>query len=58
MQKDKGKFNAIISGTFSLTLSTIILKLLGLFYKVPLATILGDEGMGYFNAAYALFYKS
>ena len=55
MQKDKGKFNAIISGTFSLTLSTIILKLLGLIYKVPLATVLGDEGMGYFNSGYTVY---
>lgn len=54
--KNKGmKTSAIISGTFSLTLSTVIVKLLGLIYKIPLAAILGDEGMGYFNSAYAVY---
>lgn len=49
----------ILGGTVSLTVSTVIVKLLGVFYKIPLAHILGDEGMGYFNSAYtvyALFY--
>nr|MBE6544777.1 polysaccharide biosynthesis protein [Oscillospiraceae bacterium] len=49
------KGGGIISGAFSLTLSTIIVKLLGLIYKVPLASILGDEGMGYFNSAYTVY---
>ena len=45
----------ILGGTFSLTLSTIIVKLLGLIYKIPLSSILGDEGMGYFNSAYTVY---
>lgn len=52
-KSDQG--GGIISGAFSLTLSTIIVKLLGLIYKVPLAAILGDEGMGYFNSAYTVY---
>jgi len=47
--------STLIGGTFSLTLSTIIVKLLGLIYKIPLSAILGDEGMGYFNSAYTVF---
>ena len=42
-------------GAFSLGLSTIIVKILGLIYKIPLSSILGDEGMGYFNSAYAVY---
>ena len=45
----------IIKGTFSLALSTVIVKLLGLIYKIPLAALLGDEGMGYFNSAYTVY---
>ena len=45
----------IINGAFSLTLSVIIVKALGLIYKVPLSYILTDEGMGYFNTAYTVF---
>jgi len=44
-----------ISGALTLTLSAIILKILGFIYKIPLATVLGEEGMGYFNTAYTVF---
>ena len=47
--------SGLVGGAFSLTLSTIIVKILGLIYKIPLATILGDEGMGYFNSAYTVY---
>ncbi len=47
--------SSIIKGTFSLTLSTVIVKMLGLIYKIPLAALLGDEGMGYFNSAYTVY---
>lgn len=45
----------IVGGTLSLTISTLIVKFLGLIYKIPLASILGDLGMGYFNSAYTVF---
>lgn len=50
MEKSK-----VISGTLSLTISTVIVKVLGLIYKIPLANLLGDEGMGYFNSAYTVY---
>ncbi len=52
---NKEPLSGIVGGAFSLTLSTIILKVLGLVYKIPLANILGDEGMGYFNSAYTVY---
>lgn len=45
----------LTTGAFSLALSTIIVKILGLIYKIPLSSILGDEGMGYFNSAYTVY---
>ena len=45
----------IIGGTLSLTVGTLIVKFLGLIYKIPLAAILGDLGMGYFNSAYTVY---
>ena len=45
----------ILGGTLSLTVSTVIVKLLGVLYKIPLAHLLGDEGMGYFNSAYTVY---
>ena len=44
-----------VNGAISLSLSVIIVKLLGVLYKIPLANLLGDEGMGYFNSAYTVF---
>jgi len=47
--------NALFGGALSLTVGTLIVKLLGLIYKIPIASILGELGMGYFNTAYTLF---
>ena len=44
-----------LSGVTVLTLSTVIVKVIGLVYKIPMMQILGAEGMGYFNAAYELY---
>ena len=45
----------LIGGALSLTFSNLAVKLLGLIYKIPLAQLLSDEGMGYFNSAYTIF---
>ena len=44
-----------MSGVVLLTASTVIVKIIGLAYKIPLISILGAEGMGYFNTAYEIF---
>ncbi len=52
----KSKNNiAFLKGTISLSISVIITKILGVSFKVPLSYVLGDEGMGYFNTAYAIY---
>ncbi len=38
-----------------LTASGLVVKLAGLFFKLPLTTLIGEEGMGYFSTAYTLF---
>lgn len=44
-----------MSGVLVLTVSTVIVKVIGLAYKIPLLSVLGTEGMGYFNTAYEIF---
>lgn len=44
-----------VSGVLILTISNILVKAIGLLFKIPLHDILGDEGMGYFNAAYTIY---
>ena len=53
--KMQGLFSGLIGGTLSLTVSAVIVKFIGLVYKIPIASLLGDEGMGYFNSAYTVF---
>ena len=43
------------SGTVALAVSGLLVKFLGMVYKIPLTNLLGDEGMGYFNAAYTVY---
>lgn len=44
-----------LGGAMALTLSTVLVKIIGLVYKIPLMRILGAEGMGYFNSAYEMY---
>ncbi len=53
--KKTDKANELIGGAVSLTVSALIVKFLGLIYKIPLSYILTEEGMGYFNSAYTVY---
>lgn len=44
-----------LSGVLLLTVSTVLVKLVGLLYKIPMLSYLGSEGMGYFNSAYEIY---
>lgn len=43
------------AGVAVLTAATIIVKLLGFIYKVPLQKLLQERGFGYFNTAYDVY---
>ncbi|MBE6588667.1 MAG: polysaccharide biosynthesis protein [Ruminococcaceae bacterium] len=43
------------SGVLLLSLSTVLVKIIGLIYKIPMLSYLGSEGMGYFNSAYEIY---
>lgn len=46
---------SFLSGVSILTLSALVVKVIGLFYRIPMLDRLGTEGMGYFNTAYELY---
>ncbi len=46
---------SIVGGALLLSLAGIIVKVLGMLYKLPLAALLREEGMGYFNSAYTVY---
>ena len=47
--------NGFMSGVVVLSLSAVIVKIIGLIYKIPMLKLLGSEGMGYFNSAYEIY---
>ena len=49
------KKQSFLQGVAVLTAATIIVKLLGFIYKVPLQNILQERGFGYFNTAYDVY---
>lgn len=46
---------SFFSGVMILTVANLMVKVIGLLYKIPLTNMLGDEGMGYFNTAYQIY---
>ena len=47
--------HTVVGGVAILTLASLLVKVIGVLYKIPLTYLLGDEGMGYFNAAYTIY---
>ncbi len=47
--------DGFMSGVLVLSASTVIVKVIGLAYKIPMIAYLGAEGMGYFNSAYEIY---
>ena len=50
--RTRASATVFLSGVMVLTVSTFLVKMIGLFYKIPMLRYLGSVGMGYFNAAY------
>ena len=46
--------NLLIQGSI-LAVAGILVRFIGLLYKVPMIRILGQEGMGYYNTAYEIY---
>ncbi len=52
--KKKAGTNFIVQGSI-LAAAGIIVRLIGMFYRIPLANYIGDEGNGYYSAAYNIY---
>lgn len=56
MEKEKQrKKQSLLNGALVLVISTVIVKLVSIFYKIPITNILGPVGRSYYNSAYAIF---
>lgn len=48
------KSNFLVQGSI-LAIASIIVRLIGLLYRLPLTNIIGDEGMGYYSQAFSIY---
>lgn len=55
-RKTKGKreSNFVVQGSI-LAVAGIIVRLIGILYRVPMTNIIGDEGMGYYSMAFNVY---
>lgn len=52
---EKQRKNSIAAGATVLIAANFIVKIIGVVYKIPLANILGQDGMGYLSSAYEIY---
>lgn len=50
----KGKSSFLVQGSI-LAVAGIIVRIIGLIYRVPMTNILGEEGIGVYSAAYQIY---
>ena len=49
------KKQTFLQGTAVLAMATVLVKLMGFLFKIPLNNIIGEDGFGYFNTAYDVY---
>ena len=49
--KNRTQGQSLLSGAFLLMITTVIVHIIGIMYKIPLTAILGPVGRGYFTNA-------
>ena len=47
--------DSFVKGAFILGITGVFVKILGAFFKIPLANLLGPEGMSYYSSAYPIY---
>ncbi len=46
---------SFMQGAVILGIAGIIIKIMGAFFRIPLANLIGDKGMGYYQTAYPIY---
>lgn len=55
MEQEHVKKQNFLTGAAILSLSTIVVKIIGMLYKLPLNGIIDSQGFAYFNKAYSIY---
>ncbi len=45
----------LLNGALVLTIASLVVKVIGVVYKIPLSNMIGTVGRGYFDSAYSLY---
>lgn len=53
-KKNNGASNALVQGSI-LAAASIISRIIGLIYRIPMQRILGDIGIGYYSTAFEIY---
>ena len=54
-EKSGVKSQSLLSGAFILVVATILVKVIGALFKIPLSMLIGEVGRGYFSTAYEIY---
>lgn len=49
------KSQTYVFGAIILMISNVLVKIIGMFFRIPLTNTIGVEGMAYYNAAYSIY---
>lgn len=55
IKSDQSSSDSFVKGAFILGISGIFIKIVGAFFRIPLANLLGPEGMSYYSSAYPIY---
>lgn len=54
-QQKPVKGQSMLNGALILVVATLIVKIIGAIYKIPLTALIGEVGRGYFSSAYEIY---
>ena len=54
-ERSNSKSQSLLSGAFVLVIATVIVKVIGALFKIPLSMLIGEVGRGYFSTAYEIY---
>ena len=54
-QAKKKSGNSFFKGALVLGIASLLVKLIGAFFKIPMTNLIGDDGMGLFNGGYQIY---
>lgn len=55
MAENKKQGQNVLNGALVLVVATVLVKIIGAVYKIPLTALIGEVGRGYFNGAYEIY---